>query len=140
MEISEFIEATSRIENYFGKEYTTEQRRIMYEELKTMNIERYRQLITAVIRKSKYLPKIADFIEADKELPRERKEENKTTECNICNGTGYIDYKKIIGESRLVYDYACRCICENGLRHNHEIPTFQELGIKPNEEIYVKEW
>lgn len=77
MQISEFIEATSRIESYYGKEYTTEQRRIMYEELKTINIERYRQLISSIIRKSKYLPKVADFIEVDKEVPREKKEENK---------------------------------------------------------------
>ena len=116
MQISEFIEATSRIESYYGKEYTTEQRRIMYEELKTINIERYRQLISSIIRKSKYLPKVADFIEVDKEVPREKKEENKTTECNICGGEGYVYYKKIIGEGRLTYNYACRCICENGRR------------------------
>ena len=109
MQISEFIEATSRIESYYGKEYTTEQRRIMYEELKTINIERYRQLISSIIRKSKYLPKVADFIEVDKEVPREKKEENKTTECNICGGEGYpIRFPDCIWVGSCRYDCALR--------------------------------
>ena len=45
MQINEFIEATSKLETYYGKEYSTEQRSIMYDELKDFDLNRYRQLI-----------------------------------------------------------------------------------------------
>lgn len=138
MELSEFIEATSRLENYYGKEYTTEQRRIMHEELKNLTVERYRQLISAIMRKSKFLPKIADFLEADMELPHQQKEVTESVECEVCHGEGYVYYKKIIPSENLEYNYACRCICQNGQSKNKDIPTFQELGIMPNERVEIK--
>ena len=140
MQINEFIEATSRLETYYGKDYTTEQRSIMYEELKDLEVNRYRQLISAVLKTSKYLPKIADFIETNKDVPYEKKIDNEIVECDICNGTGYVNYKKIVGKAKLEYDYACRCTCVNGLNKCNDIPTYQELGIKPNSTIYEKEW
>ena len=97
MQIGEFIEATGRLEKYYGKEYTNEQRRIMYDELKEFSLERYRQLVSAVLRESKYLPRIVDFIEANKEEPyTQKQEEFEKVECKKCNSTGYITYTKTI--------------------------------------------
>lgn len=127
MLINEFIEATSRLENYYGKEYQTIQRQIMFEELKDLKIERYKKLCSAIMRKSKYLPKIADFIEANNEVPFETKTNSEQVECNVCNGSGYVFYKKVIED--FVYDYVCRCTCSNAQNKNKEIPTYKQLGI-----------
>ena len=117
---SEFIEATSRIEQYYNKEYTNEQRRIMFKELEDVNIERYRQLVSTVIRKSKFLPKIADFVEANVETPfSTQKNDLQKIECKKCNSTGYLVYTKIIkdGERQLKNQYACVCTCGNARRY-----------------------
>lgn len=144
MEISEFVEATTRLENYYGKEYTTEQRKIMHEELKNLSIERYKQLISAVIRKSKFLPKIADFIEANIEEPyTSNKEEHQKVDCKKCNGTGYLVYTKIIkdGDTERKYNHACICTCGNAKqykgweitdkkhRSDFYTPMAEEIGI-----------
>ena len=95
MQIGEFIEATSRLEQYYDKEYTNEQRQIMFDELKDLEITRYRRLISAVIRKNKFLPKVSDIIEANIEEPYGTKNEDKEIiQCNKCNSTGYILYTK----------------------------------------------
>ena len=144
MELSEFIEATSRLENYYGKEYSTEQRRIMHDELKTLPIERYRQLISAVMRKSKFLPKIADFMEANIEEPYTgKKEEKQKIECRKCHGTGYLIYTKVIkdGDFERKDTYAAVCTCGNAKqykgweiadkRHKSEFytPMAEEIGV-----------
>ena len=126
---SEFIEATNRIEQYYDKEYTNEQRKIMFEELKQWNVERYRKVIMTVIRNSKFLPKIADMIQANAEIREIKNNKDiKEVQCDKCNGTGYIDYeKRMYGH---IYKYACRCTCENGKKKNHNILTYQEIGLK----------
>ena len=142
----EFIEATTRLENYYGKEYTSEQRKIMFSELGHLDIARYRKLISAVLRKCKYLPRIVDFIEADKEEPYNTDKTEVPKEkidCPICNGTGYVIYKKKLkdGDRELIYDYAAICRCGNAKqykgweiqdtkhRSNYYIPFADELGI-----------
>lgn len=142
MEISEFVEATSRIESYFGKEYNKEQIKIMYDELKDFSIERYRKLISAVLRKSKYMPKIADFIEANKEEPYSQKQEEiEKVDCKKCNSTGYVVYKKPIKELGYTYEYGAICECGNSKqykgwevadtkhRSNYYTPMIKELGL-----------
>lgn len=142
---SEFIEITARIENYYGKEYTTEQRKIMYEELGDFTTERYRKLVSSVLRKCKFLPRISDFIEANKEEPysTSSKEETPKIECSICGGTGIVIYKRKIvdGDRELVYDYAAICRCGNTKqykgweiqdvkhRSNYYTPYIDELGL-----------
>lgn len=140
----EFVEATSRLEQYYGKEYTTQQLQIMFEELNTLAIERYRRLISAVIRKSKYLPKVADIMEANIEEPYTNDNEEKTViECKKCNSTGYVLYTKIVknGGKDLKYTYASICDCGNAKqydgtkimdkehRSNYYTPLAVELGI-----------
>ena len=143
MTSGEFIETTGRLEKYFAKEYTPEQSRIMYEELQDLKIERYRQLVSALIRKSKFLPKIADFIETNKEEPYQTSNESKKVDCKKCNGTGYLTYKRIIknGDKELEYEYAYLCDCGNAKqykgweiqdkehRSNYYVQTRQELGF-----------
>lgn len=143
MQSGEFIEATSRLEQYYGKEYTNEQRQIMFDELKGLTIERYRQLISMLIRKSKFLPKVADFTEVDIETPYTKQDEIQKTECKKCNSTGYLIYQKVIrdGNRKLEYQYACLCNCGNAKkyegwnvsdkRYKSEFytPLAQEIGL-----------
>lgn len=126
---SDFIEATNRIEQYYDKEYTNEQRKIMFEELKQWNIERYKKSIAIVIRNSKFLPKIADIIQASEEIREiQNNEDIKKVKCDKCNGTGYIEYDKKMFEQ--IYKYVCKCTCENGKNKSNNIPTYQEIGLK----------
>lgn len=128
MNRSEFVEATSRIEQYYDKEYTTQQLQIMFEELSSLPVERYRQLISAVIKKSKYMPKIADIMEANVEIPYTNKEiDDENVECKKCNSTGIVTYiKKIDG---MQYIFGARCNCKNGLKEPQTIPSVNEIGI-----------
>lgn len=144
MLINEFIEATSRLENYYGKEYQTIQRQIMFEELKDLSIERYKKLVSVVIRKSKFLPKVADIMEANLEEPyTSNKQDSEKTECEKCKGSGYLIYTKIIKDGNIERknQYACICDCGNAkqykgweitdhkYRTNFYTPMCQELGL-----------
>lgn len=144
MQIDAFINATSRLEKYYDKEYTTEQRKIMFDELQNLSIERYKQLISTLIRKSKFLPKVADFAEVNMETPYMKQDETQKTECKKCNSTGYLIYTKIIkdGNRNLNYQYACLCNCGNAekyegwntsdkrYRSNYYTPYAEEIGLK----------
>lgn len=116
MRISEFIEATTKVEAYYGKEFTKEQRQIMFEELQDIRIERYRQLVSIVIRKSKFLPKIADFVEANEDIAfSTKKDETPKIKCRKCNSTGYLIYTRVIkdGDREFKNQYASICNCGN---------------------------
>lgn len=142
MQINEMIEANNRLENYYEKEITAEQSNIMFEELKEMPIEKYKEAIAICIRTSKYMPKIADIISASKTIDNTNynNEKKQYEKCNKCNGTGYITYYKTItdGDRKLDYQYGARCICENGNNANQNIPTYIELGVQPGERIFAE--
>lgn len=121
MQIGEFIEATSRLEQYYDKEYTNEQRQIMFDELKDLEITRYRRLISAVIKKNKFLPKVSDIIEANIEEPYGTKNKDKEIiQCNKCNSTGYILYTKKVknGDKFLEYTFSSICSCGNAKQYD----------------------
>lgn len=129
MNRSEFVETTSRMEQYYGKEYTTQQLQIMFEELSSLSVERYKKLISVVIRKSKYLPKIADIIEANLEEPYTNNDKPKETiDCKKCNSTGYILYTKLLknGGKDLKYTYASICSCGNAKQYDGTIIVDKE--------------
>lgn len=147
MEVAEFIEETSRIEKYYEKELDKFQRDIWYQELKNQPINRYRQIINQIFRKCKFMPKLADIISIDEELPylKKNKEVIQKVECNVCQGLGLIFYKKNIenGDKKIKYDFVARCNCKNGLEYTYDgttisdskhrskfyIPTAQQLGL-----------
>ena len=69
MEVSEFIEETNKIEKFYEKELDKFQRDEWYKNLKNIPLERYRQIINNIFRKCKFMPKLADIIELQEELP-----------------------------------------------------------------------
>ena len=121
MQIGEFIEATGRLEKYYDKEYANEQRQIMFDELQGLDINRYKKLISLVIKTSKFLPKVADILEVNRQQPYNiDKEEKQKIECKKCNGTGYLLYTKRInnGDRFLKYTYAAICDCGNATQYD----------------------
>ena len=127
MERAEFIEATTRLEKYFGKSYSDEQLKIMYEELQKMSIEKYKLIIQQVIRHSKYLPKVSDILDLEAEIQVKSDEEKK--ECSICGGTGLVAYKKIVNGSECWFGALCSCGNHKEYSHNgYYIPHIEEIG------------
>ena len=146
MEVAEFIEETSKIEQYYDKELDKFQRDIWYQELKNQSVSRYRQIINQVFRKCKFMPKLADLVSINEELPYQTsKKEEKRVECSKCKGLGLIFYKKRInnGKSDIECEFVARCECQNGLKHaydgrkisdsehrsNYYISTANQIGL-----------
>lgn len=144
MKLDEFIEATTRLETYYDKEYNKEQLKIMHEELQNFSIERYKFLISNAIKKCKFLPKVADFFQIDKENPLiTENQEKERIYCSKCNSSGYIIYTKCInnGNKKLEYKYAAICSCGNAKqykgweasnkanRSDNYIPLAKELNL-----------
>lgn len=130
MKIEEFDEETRKLEKFYDKEIPEEQRKVWYEELKKIDIIRYKYIIGQIYRKNKYLPKLAEILEVNNTIgyTEQLKQKEEKIKCDYCNGTGFIFYKKKVGD--IIYDYVCRCNCVNGYKINKEIPTKQQLGIE----------
>lgn len=147
MEISEFVEETSKLEKFYGKEMEDVQRKIWYQEFKNLSINRYRQIIMQAYRQCKFMPKLADIYEIQNTLSygQSKKEIAEKVNCSKCNGLGIVFYKKSIdnGDANLIYDYVARCACQNGMEYSYDgtqisdtehrskfyIPIAQQLGI-----------
>lgn len=132
----EFVQATTRLENYFDKEYKSEQRKEMYNMLKEWTIEKYTRAVNFCIRNCKYLPKIADLTNAD--INTIRTQSGKTIDfvkCDKCNNEGFIKYFKQIrnGDKMIEYEYIALCTCENARKqkeiNGYDLPTLEELGL-----------
>lgn len=132
----EFVKATNRLEQYYDKEYTIDQRKIMFEMLKEMSIEKYNRAINYCIRNCKYMPKIADLTNADTNTVRvENNEKINFVKCNKCNGEGFVKYFKNVkdGNRTLKYEYVALCTCENAKKqkeiNKYNLPTLAEVGL-----------
>lgn len=132
----EFVQATSRLEGYFDKEYKTEQLKEMFAVVREWTIEKYTKAVNYCIRNCKYLPKITDLTSAD--ISTVNTQSNKNIEfvtCNKCNGEGFIKYFRQIkdGERVLKYEYIALCTCENAKKqreiNKYNFPTLAEIGL-----------
>ena len=94
MKIEEFDEETTKLENFYEKEIPSEQRKFWFEEFKKINIKRYKYIIGMAYRKFKFLPKLADMIEINKNCGYVEETQNIIQNCKICKGTGLIFYQK----------------------------------------------
>ena len=131
MVLVEFINETSRIEQFFSKELTKIQRDEWFRELKKISIQRYRQIVQEIFRKCKFMPKLADVLEIQNSLVYDMPEVKKV-ECSKCNGTGYVIYKKHFADGIREYDldYGARCTCANGINKNKDVPLISEVGLQ----------
>ena len=147
MTIGEFIEETGKLESYFEKELDEFQRKVWHEELGNITLQRYRQIIKEAYRSCKFMPKLSDLVEINKQLGyhTENKQILESVECNKCNGLGFITYIQEFdnGVNKIPYQYLARCDCKNGEqyeydgrkisdsehRRNFYVPTIRELGF-----------
>lgn len=132
----EFIQATSRLEGYFDKEYKTEQLKEMFTVVKGWTIEKYTKAVNYCIRNNKYLPKIADLTSADTATVQTQSTKAiEYSKCKKCNGEGFIKYfkEKIDGNRTLKYEYIALCTCENAKKQKEinkfNLPTLAEIGL-----------
>ncbi len=133
---TEFVQATSRIEKYFDKEYKQEQLKEMYYMLKDWSIEKYIKAVTYCIRNCKYLPKLADLTNADvTSVKTQSSKDIDYVKCNKCNGEGFIRYfrQKNDGNRVLKYEYIALCICQNAEKqrqiNKYNLSTLAEIGL-----------
>lgn len=146
MEVKEFVEETSKIEKYYGKELDEFQRKVWFQELKTIDIKRYRQITREIYRQCKFMPKLSDILDIQNELPYAQKQKNISyVECQKCNSRGFKLYTKRIknGNQDLEYTYVARCDCVNGQEFAYDgtkvidtqhrskfyVPTIQQINV-----------
>lgn len=139
----EFIEATSRLEKYYEKEFSIEQQRIMFEELREIPVEKYKKAITYCIRNNKFIPKVSDILNAINEVKTIVAKETTRIECKKCKGVGYVPYYKKIdnGGKEIIYQFFAVCDCGNEKRYDgttisdieHKskfyVPLMNEIGL-----------
>lgn len=114
MKIDEFMDTIKQMENFYGKEMTDEQKRIWFENLKVMNIERFRYIAVNLYKTSKFMPKLSDIFDLNISIGSiNKKVESNKTDCKKCGNTGYIVYKKIIKNANcnIEYNYGAICNC-----------------------------
>mgnify|MGYP004521825879 CR=1 FL=1 len=146
MKIEEFDEEIDKLERFYQKEktITDEQRQIWYRELRNLDIARFRYIIAQTYRTSKFMPKLADLLEINANLGySQAKQEQNQNNCKICNGTGYVTYKRTTekGANDLLYEYGAICKCrtkpkyegwkitDEKNRSNYYIPLLDEINI-----------
>lgn len=129
MTTAEFIEVSSEIGNFYGKELTEYEAKIWYEELKKLTKERFRQLARECFRNNKFMPKLADMVEYEKTIPKTIVANKEIEDCNYCNNNGIIVYHKKDEENEQIYCYGARCKCKNGMRLSKLIPSVEQINI-----------
>lgn len=133
----EFIKQTERLCGLYNKKLNDYQLDFWYESLKDYSLSDYRRGIGEHAMKSKYLPSLAELIEAIRKLHREQpKEEQKVEQvkCDVCHGSGLVKYYKKVGNTD--YEYLCKCFCKNGERIDLPIKKYEEVFFyrKPQQE------
>ena len=131
MNQAEFVSKTNKLEQFYGKELSNFQSEIWYKALRSLSESRYDRVINEIFKKFKTMPKLADVLEFQRTLSLNAPEVKEKVECDICNGTGYVMYKKHFKDGNREYDldYAARCTCANGMSKNKSIPLITEVNL-----------
>lgn len=114
MKIEEFMNEVKKIENFYDKELSDEQKQVWFKELRYIELPRFKYIETQIYKTLKFMPKLADIVEINANLGySQMKKEEQKVNCKKCNGTGYIVYKKLIdnGTSKLEYNFGAICSC-----------------------------
>ena len=117
--------------------YTPEQKDLMWEEFRTLNISTWNDLIAELRRRYSFLPKTSHFYNVLKEAESEEgggiaRDIRRIEEgCSLCGGIGLrwgifrreIIYKGEKGEDRRFRTAVAKCSCRNSENWSRKIPT-----------------
>ena len=91
----EFVEETNNLEKFFDKDLKDFERAIWFRELKDIDVARYRQIVKEAYRQCKFMPKLADIIKINNELPKAKIQKEEITEkCDICKNRRVYNIQK----------------------------------------------
>lgn len=128
----EFSVEIQKMERFYDKSLTSEQKTIWYESLKNLGLVRFKYLIGEIYRTSKFFPSLSDFISLDRETgylpPKEIL--NEKVDCDICEGRGFILYYKKVNDYK--YTFVAKCNCQNAINFMN-CPSFMEVGFTEEE-------
>ena len=134
MKIEEFTNTINELQKFYDKKMNQEELKIWFDNFKAMDLKRFKYLIGQIYRTNKFMPKLADLIELNKNIGYDRKvfeEQIKNLKhCEKCKDTGYIIYQKKIYDS--LYDYVAVCSCGRQKQYKSDkyyVPLATELGI-----------
>lgn len=117
MKMDEFVKAVSYLGMAYGKEYSQAETMQMYEFLKEYNYQTMIEAVKSIIRTSKFVPKIADLIEAC--------ENSKTS-----TKTAVVKYMRDSGYFKLC-DYG-EITDEHATRNYNKVMMWLERGVIPD--------
>lgn len=134
MKIDELTSVIDEMQKFYDKTMNEEELKIWFENFKTMDIKRFKYLVSKIYQKNKFMPKLADIIELNQTIGYDKiyNEEQKRNlkDCEKCGNTGYIIYKKKINDS--IYNYAAVCSCGRQMQYKGDryyTPLSAELGL-----------
>lgn len=91
----EFVEETYNLEKFFDKDLKDFERAIWFRELKDIDVTRYRQIVKEAYRQCKFMPKLADILKINNELPKAKIQKEEITEkCDICKNRRIYNIQK----------------------------------------------
>lgn len=117
MKMEEFVKAVSYLGMAYGKEYSQAETMQMYDFLKDYNYQTMIEAVKSIIRTSKFVPKIADLIEAC--------ENNKSTQ-----RVEVVKYMRDSGYFKLC-DYG-EITDEHATRNYNKVLMWLERGVVPD--------
>ena len=117
MKMEEFVKAVSYLGMAYGKEYSQAETMQMYDFLKEYNYQTMIDAVKSIIRTSKFVPKIADLIEAC--------ENNKSTQ-----RVEVVKYMRDSGYFKLC-DYG-EITDEHATRNYNKVMMWLERGVVPD--------
>lgn len=130
---NEMLECLEEVQQYFNSRYTEPQLAVMFRKYNKIRKSTFQKICDKAIELSRTLPKIIDFEMAKASVKEELvyTDDFQETKCDLCGGLGYVFFyqEKRDGDKKYPYQYALRCICENGEHQPHNIPTFGEIGF-----------
>lgn len=138
MKIDEFMKEIEEMQNFYKpKEPVSDtEKKVMFENLKNMKIERFKYIINHFYKTSKFMPKLSEILEINRTIGYSTSQveyKNKKI-CSKCKNTGYIVYTKIIVDNDRKLPYEFMAICECGrqkqyIGEKNYTPFAKELNL-----------
>ena len=102
-----YVPYIERIERSFGKKYETEMINCIIKVLKELPIDYLKYVIEDLIMRSRYFPKVPDWIESASKVSKDNYEKLDHG-CSMCLGSTWVIVGKVL-DSNFEKSYRCKC-------------------------------